>query len=315
VGCGEGASQTLTVYVSADEQIAREVIDAFSAQTGIKVQWVGDSEASKTTGLVTRLRREATRPVADVFWSSENIGTIQLANEGVFAPFSSATAATWPKQYRDEEGLWYAFSPRARVIAYNPLLTDVNEMPTYWWEYAEAAIADPRFGTTGTHVAVMAGDATRFSEFVQKLGKDPLLGGNASTVQAVIDGRATYAMTDSDDVHAAIARGASVAAYMPRHFEGVGGGTLLIPNTVAVIANCAHPETAGKFVDFLLSDFVATLLAQSDSKNIPIQESVAKNFPELIVDDPLQVDFYAAANRRNGAIEQVMQHVKETSAK
>jgi hypothetical protein len=65
----------------------------------------------------------------------------------------------------------------------------------------------------------------------------------------------------------------------------------------------------------MLSDHVATLLAQSDSKNIPLQQRVADQFPELRVHDPLQTDFYAAANRRNNAIEQVMQHVKETSAK
>ena len=314
-GCGDHQSQTITVYVSADEQIAREVIDAFTEQTGIRVKWVGDTEASKTTGLVTRLRREAQRPVADVFWSSENIGTIQLASVGVFAPYHSRVTESWPEQYRDAGGLWYAFSPRARVIAYDPLKTEVSNMPTYWWEYADAAIADPRFGTTGTHMAVMAGEAELFAQFVQRMGGKPLLGGNASTVQALIEGRVTYAMTDSDDVHAAIARGASVAAFMPRHFEGEGGGTLLIPNTVAVIAGCQHPEIAGRFVDFMLSDHVATLLARSDSKNIPLQQRVADQFPELRVHDPLQTDFYAAANRRNNAIEQVMQHVKETSAK
>ena len=143
-GCGDHQSQTITVYVSADEQIAREVIDAFTEQTGIRVKWVGDTEASKTTGLVTRLRREAQRPVADVFWSSENIGTIQLASVGVFAPYHSRVTESWPEQYRDAGGLWYAFSPRARVIAYDPLKTEVSNMPTYWWEYADAAIADPR---------------------------------------------------------------------------------------------------------------------------------------------------------------------------
>ena len=164
-------------------------------------------------------------------------------------------------------------------------------------------------------MAVMAEDAERFDSFLQKIGGRPLLGGNASTVQAVIDGRATYAMTDSDDVHAAVARGASLAAFLPRHFDGEGGGTLLIPNTVAVVAGCKHPETAGMFVDFMLSDTVATILAESNSKNIPIQPNVAAQFPELIVEDPLQPDFYSAADRRNTAIEQVMQHVKETSAK
>ena len=315
IGCDKSTSQTLTVYVSADEQIAREVIDAFTKQTGISVAWVGDTEASKTTGLITRLRREASRPVADVFWSSENIGTIQLASEGVFTTYSSTITNAWPQEYRDPAGLWFAFSPRARVIAYDPRVTNVEEMPVYWWDYTEAVMADPRFGTTGTHLAVMAGYANRFLPFLENLGVTPLLGGNAATVQAVINGTAKYAMTDSDDVHAAIARGASVAMLMPRHFDGEGGGTLLIPNTVALIAGSKQTESAGAFIEFMLSDYVATLLANSNSKNIPLQKEVAANFPELAVEDPLIVDFVAAANRRNEVIETVVSTLKETSAK
>ena len=315
LGCGKQESNKIIVYVSADEQIARVVIDDFTTKTGIEVAWVGDTEASKTTGLVTRLRREASRPVADVFWSSENVGTIQLAQEGAFASCSTTVTDAWPEEFRDSSGEWFAFSPRARVIAYDPKVTNVKEMPTYWWEYSNAAMADPRFGTTGTHLAVMAGDVNRFDTFLQGLGGKPLLGGNAATVQAVIDGSAKYAMTDSDDVHAAIARGASIAMLMPKHYKGVGGGTLLIPNTVAMIAGCQHPEQAKKFIDFMLSDHVATLLAESSSKNIPLQKTVAENFPALLVHDPLQVDFIAAAKRRNKTIEHVMQALKEARAK
>jgi iron(III) transport system substrate-binding protein len=314
-GCGKQDTNTITVYVSADEQIAREVIDDFITQTGIEVAWVGDTEASKTTGLVTRLRREASRPVADVFWSSENIGTIQLAQEGVFQSCASAVTDAWPEEYRDPSGYWFAFSPRARVIAFDPQVTNIKEMPAYWWDYTNAAMADPRFGTTGTHFAVMAGDSERFEAFLQSLSSMPLLGGNAATVQAVIDGSTKYAMTDSDDVHAAIARGASIEMFMPRHFEGAGGGTLLIPNTVAMIAACQHPDEAMKFINFMLSDHVATLLARSDSKNIPLQKNVAEQFPALVVNDPLRVDFIAAAKRRNKIIEHVMQSLKEASAK
>ncbi|MBC8522952.1 extracellular solute-binding protein [PVC group bacterium] len=315
LGCDGSESKTLTVYVSADEYIAREVIRAFTNETDIKVSWVGDTEASKTTGLITRLRREVGNPVADVFWSSENIGTIQLASEGVFAPYSSQVTEEWSTQYKDATDLWYAFSPRARVIAYDPKVTSKNELPDYWWQYADAAMADPRFGTTGTHLAVMAADKGRFYRFVKELSKTPFLAGNSATVQSVIDGVAKYAMTDSDDVHSAIAQGASVAAFMPRHFEGEGGGTLLIPNTVAVIESCDHPELAGLFVDFMLSEKVATILAESNSKNIPLQKNVASRFPELKVEDPLVVDFVAAAARRRDAIQQVMQHMREPSAR
>ena len=113
-------------------------------------------------------------------------------------------------------------------------------------------------------------------------------------------------MTDSDDVHAGIARGASLAMHYPKHHDGEGGGTLLIPNTVAIIRNCSHPRSASAFVDFLLSNEVATMLAESVSHNIPIQKEVAIHFPELAIEDPLQVDFYEAAKGYDVQLNSVM---------
>ena len=301
----DDASQ-VTIYVSADEHVAREVFAAFTKKTEIKVLWVGDTEASKTTALVNRLRLEKDIPIADVFWSSEILGMIQLANQNLLAAHHSSVADSWPVQHRDALNRWFGFSPRARVIAYDPTRVQESTLPEFWWSYGEAAMADPRFGTTGTHLAVMASFDNQFSEFVDSLQGERFLGGNAATLQAVIDGTATLAMTDTDDVHAAIARGASVAMHFPRHHDGVGGGTLLIPNTVGIIKGCDHPRLATAFVDFMLSDEVAVLLARSTSHNIPLQPSVASQFPELQVHDPLEADFYEAASDHTEIIPIVM---------
>ena len=60
----------VVVYVSTDEHIARPILEAFEAKTGIAVYMVGDTEVRKTTGLLDRIRAERGRPVADVLWSS-----------------------------------------------------------------------------------------------------------------------------------------------------------------------------------------------------------------------------------------------------
>jgi len=310
IGCSMNSNEkpVLTVYVSADEQIAREVFAVFTEKTGIEIEWVGDTESSKTTALVQRLIREKENPVADVFWSSEILGTIQLAKAGVFASSNTNTCLSWSKEHRDSEYQWFAFSPRARVIAYDPQKVQEDSLPKTWWEFGTASMADPRFGTTGTHVAVMATVfPEEFANFLQEMEGTVLLGGNAATVQSVIDGTALFAMTDSDDVHAAIERGESIAMHYPKHRTGAGGGTLLIPNTVGAIRNCSNQKLAETFIDFMLSDEVATILASSASKNIPLQHSVLGSFPELIVENPLEVSFEAAALNREKAINRVME--------
>ena len=296
-GCASdnGNPNSVTVYVSADEHIAREIFSAFTEKTGIFVAWVGDTESSKNTTLVQRLIREKNRPIADVFWSSEILGTIKLAQENVLSPCETKRTMEWPAQYRDSQMRWFGFSPRARVIAYDPQKISEEELPRFWWDYSDAVIADPRFGTTRTHVAVMAEFPEKSEKLFATMKHKPMLGGNAATVQAVIDGLALFAMTDTDDVYGAINRGHSIAMFMPRHHEGVGGGTLLIPNTVGIVNGCENYNLAKTFVDFLLSEEVAVLLATSPSRNIPLQPSVAKHFPTLAVDDPLRVDFNKAA--------------------
>jgi|MDTC01.1.fsa_nt_gb iron(III) transport system substrate-binding protein len=313
VGCfvNTDNNDTVTVYVSADEHIARDVFALFTKKTGIDVAWVGDTEASKTTALVQRLIRERERPIADVFWSSEILGTIQLARAHVLSPCTTSITRKWPTQYRDSDMKWFSFSPRARVIAFDPNVVKEDDLPRLWWEYGEAAMADPRFGTTRTHIAVMAKYPEQSRALFKSMKSRPLLGGNAATVQSVIDGTARYAMTDTDDVHSAQERGESLAMFMPRHHDGLGGGTLLIPNTVGVVQGCEHPELAEQFVDFLLSDEVATLLALSTSHNIPLQPKVAKKFPNLAVDDPLVVDFYEAASESDSQLAVVMSELSQ----
>ena len=98
VGCGatDDGPAPVVVYVSADEAIARPIIKAFEERTGRRVLPVYDTEATKTTGLASRLIAERQRPRADLFWSSECFRTIELAADGLLAPMLLPRPG-WPK--------------------------------------------------------------------------------------------------------------------------------------------------------------------------------------------------------------------------
>src|ERR1700691_5640914 len=66
-GSGGGSSQTVVVYSSVDEEVARPLADQFQKETGIVVQLVSDTEKAKASGLLNRLIEEASRPQCDVF--------------------------------------------------------------------------------------------------------------------------------------------------------------------------------------------------------------------------------------------------------
>jgi iron(III) transport system substrate-binding protein len=338
----------VVVYVSADDVLAREVFAACSAATGITIDAVFDTEATKTTGLENRVRSERSRPRADIFWSSEGFSAVRMANDGLIAPFPSDFLPSWPSQYRDPSQRWLAFAARARVVAYVPrrgtpplaLWGDFARSGVARGTKASIAIADPRFGTTRSHFAALADawsaarastDAARAStsaagastgaadanpaanaladtaapdydawiDAMRANGVLVLTGGNAATVEAVISGECAYGFTDTDDVFAAQARGLDVDMFIPRSMAtGVaGGGTMLVPNTVSLVAGReATLASSLRVVEFLVSPTCESIICRSSSRNLPLGPGVDCN-PGFAEPDPLVFNLASAAAR------------------
>ena len=322
----------VVLYASADSHLARAVVEAFRAETGLRVALVADTEATKTTGLARRIQAERDRPQADVFWSSEVFWTVRLAAEGLLAPHVTETTRPWPREYRDPEHRWHGFAARARVIVWAPDRIKPDEAPRTWMDLTQErfrgriVMADPRFGTTGGHLGamkafwdrtVMPGYYAAFLEGLADNGVRLHPGGNAGVVRAVADGGADLGLTDTDDVWAARAQGVNLELVYARHSvdqEDPGGGTLLIPNTVARVAGGPNPKAAARLVEFLLSEKVERMLAESVSGNLPLRPELAKAYPEHAVADPLAVDYAQAAALMSGAIDQAMRALADVDS-
>ena len=314
LGC-DRSDPPLVVYVSVDEYVARPVLESFTETTGVTVHMVGDTEATKTTGLVDRIRAERNTPIADVFWSSEAFMTMQLAREGLLQSCRSPVTDSWFIEWKDPGNQWFGFSPRPRVLVYDPDVIDESEVPRSLEQLAEPrwrnrlVMADPRFGTTGGHMAALKtwyetqDQAGRYETLLSGLasnGVRVLPGGNAAVVDDVRSGQADIGLTDADDVRAANRLGANLAMAYVGPVEGVG--TFMMPNTVAVVSGSEHPA-AVQLVEMLLSEQVARSLAESTSGNVPLDPEIARDYPMLAVPESMVVDFNAAAIEYPDAVE------------
>jgi iron(III) transport system substrate-binding protein len=307
-GCDNRASESAEVadvvvlYTSADQQFAQQIVKRFSETTGIEVRCRFDTEATKTLGLVQRLRSEADNPQADVFWSSEIFETIRLADEGFLAAHTSPITSNWPQDLRDGEGRWYGFARRARVLAYNTHRVSKAEVPKSIEELLAArwkgrvVMARPQFGTTRGHVGAMwvhyGPERARLLFEGLKENEVRLVNGNSTAVRMVAEGRADVCLTDTDDVWVAQRNSWPVDFVYPKHGQA---GTLLIPNTVALVRGARHPQSAAKLIDYLLSREVEEALARSDSHNLPIRPELARQFARYAVSNPMQVDYVKVA--------------------
>lgn len=299
-GCSEknepGASVVL--YFTVDDAYARPIIAEFERQTGIRVETRTDTEATKTTGLVARLRLEKDKPVADVFWSSEPFMTEQLAREGVLAPFRSEGLAAWPEAHRSPDHAWYALAERSRVLVFNTRIVGAEEAPTQITDLTDPrwkgrlAMARPEFGTTRGHVSMLFAlwgeeparrwlGALRDNEVI-------LLDGNSAVVRAVASGEAHVGLTDTDDVFAGQRQGWPIDLIYIRHDTDEHSlGVMTIPNTVARVAGGPNPGSAARLMEFLVSEGVERRLAQSDSHNYPVSPALAPEFGTYAPPDPM----------------------------
>jgi iron(III) transport system substrate-binding protein len=325
-GCDARSPPPVVAYISVDEQIARPVLAAFTARTGLPVEPLFDTEATKTTALASRLRRETSRPRADLFWSSAPFEVERLAREEILVPAIHPELDAHPARWRRSDGRWFAFAGRARVIVYDPEVIDPADAPVRWTSLVEprfkdrVVMADPRFGTTRGHLGAMSvfwnrtampGYFEAWLDGLAENGVRMLPGGNAATVDAVARGEALVGMTDTDDVVAAQRRGLRVAASMPRH--GLPGeknaGTLVIPNAAGLVGGGPNPTAATRLLAFLASETVERMLYESASRNIPLAHPTIEVDPTSRVDEPLAVGIPEVATAMDPAVDRAMKRL------
>jgi len=298
------------LYCSVDQAIAEPIVAEFERLSGIEVLARYDTEASKTVGLVQRIRAEAPAPTVDVFWSGEVFHTIRLAREVLLAPYHSDVTVNWPTPFADPNGYWYGFGLRGRVIGYNTNKVSEREAPgsleevlDVKWE-GRLVMASPAFGTTGGDVASWFAHygPDRAREILQRLKDNDVrtVSGNSTAVRMVATGQADICFTDTDDIHAGRRNGWPVAM---RFLDQGGDGVLAIPNTAALIKGGPNPENAKVLMHFLLGEELERLLVQSDSHNSPTHATVAQEYPQYAIPRPLRVDYGRVADFLPVAIE------------
>ncbi|MBI4025306.1 MAG: extracellular solute-binding protein [Verrucomicrobia bacterium] len=305
----------VVVYCALDQPYAEPVFQSFEKETGIRVKVVYDSEAVKTAGLVNRLIAESKRPQCDVFWNNEKLRTVMLARRGLLARYDPLA---WTERglHDEKDGLWSEFAARARVLVYNrdhlrqilpregatepvekrSLQAVRHELEvrdeTQWLSHppppvkGRVAIAYPLFGTTSTHfldwMRQQRASGTDVETWLTRVAANkPLIcSGNSDVVRRVAAGDAWLGFTDSDDACAAMERDQTLDFVFPNSLNNEKG-SLLIPNTIAIMRGAPHQKEAAAFVDFVLTEKTERMLAGGISKQIPLGEVIWKELGSL----------------------------------
>lgn len=254
---------SVVVYTSVDMNFSEKVFKDFEAKTNIKVIPAYDTEASKTTGMVNKIIEEKSNPRCDVFWNGEFAQTIILKEKDALMPYKSINSESIPDNFKDTDGYWTAFGGRARCILVNKNLLlksdypkSINDFYNEKYPADKVAMAYPLFGTTATYSAALFADLgeEKSLELFNKLKNRGIriVDGNSVVRDLVADGQLMFGMTDTDDAIESLQKGKPVDIIFPDQENG--RGTLINPNSAAIIKNCKHPDNAKQFIDYLLSE-------------------------------------------------------------
>ncbi|MBF0285630.1 MAG: extracellular solute-binding protein [Magnetococcales bacterium] len=130
------AEDELVVYTARKEHMIKPLFDAYTAKTGVKIQFLSDNAEP----LLMKLQTEGSSTPADLLMTVDAGNLWRAAKEGVLAPIESAVLEkNVAPHLRDPGKQWFALSQRARVMVY---ATD-RVKPEPLKDYAD--LADPKW--------------------------------------------------------------------------------------------------------------------------------------------------------------------------
>jgi len=291
----------LNLYSSRHYQTDEALYSGFTKATGIKVNRIEAGEDA----LIERIRNEGERSPADVMVTVD-AGRLWRAEQlGLFQPVKSAVLeARIPLSFREPGGLWFGFSLRARLIAYNKAKVKAGELTSY------EDLTDPKWkgrvcmrsssniynlslmGALIDHLGEAKAEAWARS-VRNNFAREPK-GGDTDQLKSVAAGECDVTISNQY-YYARLARSQKaeeravaekVAVVFPNQSSW---GTHVNVSGAGVMKNAPHREAAIRFLEYLASDEAQRYFADGNNE-WPVVPSVQVVNPVLSAFGAFKVD-------------------------
>ena len=291
-GAAWGQEKVVNVYSARHYQTDEALYANFTKATGIKVNRIEAGEDA----VIERIRNEGARSPADVMITVD-AGRLWRAEQlGLFQPVKSASLESRiPANLREPSGLWFGFSTRARVIAYNKDKVRPGEISTY------EELADPKWkgrvcmrsSTNVYNLSLMGALIDHLGEAKAEawakgvhanLAQEPK-GGDTDQLKAVAAGQCDVTVSNQY-YYARLARSdkpeeKQIAQRLAVVFPNQSSwGTHVNISGAGVVKNAPHRDNAVKFLEYLASDGAQRYFADGNNE-WPVVASVKVDNPVL----------------------------------
>ncbi len=302
----------IVIYCAQDPEFAEKILKPWEEKNRITVTEKYDTEANKSVSLFEELKMESARPRADLWWNNEILATIRMHQLGFLESYISPQEKNYDEKNIGKDHSYIAFAGRLRVIVVNTKLVSAKDYPTSIFDLLDSrwqgkiAIAKPQFGTSATHASclfeVLGEEKAKQWYRGLKQNKVQLVPGNKQVAEGVAAGDFAIGITDQDDAIEELDHQKAIAIILPdakgnKEYERLG--TLLIPNTLALIKNGPNPQKAKELFDYLISPETEIQLGLDGAFQIPLNRSKTCDLHIALQDyknaKKMEVDFEKAA--------------------
>jgi iron(III) transport system substrate-binding protein len=271
------AQEELNLYSSRHYDTDERLYSNFTEQTGIEINRIEDS----ADVLIERMKSEGANSPADVLltvdagrlWRAQEAGLLQGIESDVLSE-------NIPANLRDDEGEWFGFSKRARIIFYDK--EDVADPPQTY-----EALADPQYEgmvctRSGSNIYMLSLMASIIEahgeeaaqEWAEGLwnnrARDPQ-GGDTDQLRAIVSGECEIVISNTYYYARALASDVDGLTGSTDMIDWVfpnqdGRGTHVNISGGGVVATAPNKENAVKFLEYLASEQAQEYFAEGNNE-------------------------------------------------
>jgi len=253
------AQDTFVWYTGLATQASDAVSKLFTEQTGIPVEYF----RAGSNNLVQKFEqeRQAGQVRCSAFLLAIPTLVAQWSEQGVLTPYDSPEFAHYPPEFV-VAGYAGPTSGEPLGMAYNTEMVSADEAPKTWedlldpkWK-GKLALTDAASASSALHWFA-AIQSVYGKEFMEKLSQQDVLvrTGGADVANTLVSGeRPVAACITQSHASRAIGKGGALRIVVP------DAGAPMISTIICIPAEGPDPETAKKFVDFILSEEIQVQL-------------------------------------------------------
>jgi iron(III) transport system substrate-binding protein len=275
-------SGEITVYNAQHESLTKEWIDAFTAETGVKVT----VRQGDDTEMSNQIVQEGAASPADVFLTENSPAMAQVENAGLFADVDKATVDQVPAAFRPSTNKWTGIAARSTVLVYDKSKLSEDKLPKSMLDLAKpewkgkwaASPSGADFQAIVSALLELKGEAAT-EEWLKGMKENfKAYKGNSTAMKAVNAGEVDAALIYHYYYYGDQAKtGENSKNVTPYYFKNQDPGAFLSVSGGGVLKSAKNAAAAQAFLKFITGKKGQEVLQKGTSFEYAVASDVPSN--------------------------------------